>query len=417
MAPDYQQLCKEALENPKVESPSTATISTLEEAFRKTQSVEAQIEISRTLGQLYLEHKNPEKAVEFLQKALHLHEIFSDNHRADKGVVHNLLATAYSRIQPESALNHYQHALNIFEKLSAENPRFQAHCGNTCLAIGHHFFRDKNWETSQTYYKKALAFYSESTETDCQKQEAACHFQLGLIARERFQFLEAKNHFKNAALLYDVLAEEDLNMEPLQAAAYNNVSVCFKDLNMPDESLRYYEKTLTLYTNLSEDNAEYPPYVAATYNAIAMVYAGINDYKNALKKERLARKIYEFLSEEDPEKYLHYWATSYHNCGVYAWECQQLNKAEKYFNKAYSLRKKLAAEQPAFISDVCVTGLNLAELYTVLFENDNNTYKTLHQAMIKELEYYIGKLNTDLPVYGSLKSDFAYYRDYFNPKE
>lgn len=410
MAPDYARLCDEALEASTKDENSSSHIKKLEKAFAQTQSVQAQIEIASTLGQLLLQKSKKNQAATYLQKALHLHEIFSDNHWADKGVLHNRLALALSDKQPEKAEKHYLSAFKIFEDLSGEQKRFFPHCGNTLVALADLYYKTNQRDRAVPNYQRALTFFSVS-DTGAYAAMAHCHFQLGDAAKDKFNLLEAKNQFKEAALLYKKLMDTNLNYEPMLAAAYNNVSICFKDLQMYDEALTYYQKTLALYTNLSEDMAGYIPHAAATYNAIAMVYAEKKDYKNALKNERQARRIYEFLADETPEKYLHYWATAYHNCGIYALENKQLSKAEKYLTKAYSLRKKLAVKQENFIADTCVTGLNLVELYSIWEREDGTSYKEFIENLLSELKDYIESLDETLAVFGSLKNDYEYYKN------
>lgn len=410
MAPDYARLCDQALDASVKDGNSSSHIKKLEKAFAQTQSVQAQIEIASTLGLLLLQKNKKNQAATYLQKALHLHEIFSDNHLADKGVLHNRLALAFSDEQPQKAEKHYLSAFKIFEVLSGEQKRYFPHCGNTLVALADLYYKTNQRDISVQNYQRALTFFSV-TDSSTHAAMAHCHFQLGGAAKDKFNLLEAKNQFKEAALLYKKLMDTNLNYEPMLAAAYNNVSICFKELQMYDEALKYYQKTLTVYTNLSEDNADYIPHAAATYNAIAMVYAEKKDYKNALKNERQARRIYEFLADETPEKYFHYWATAYHNCGIYALENKQFDKSEKYLSKAYSLRKKLAMKQENFIADTCVTGLNLVELYLIWQRDGGTSHRELIEKLLNELKDFIESLDESLAVFGSLKSDYEYYKN------
>jgi tetratricopeptide (TPR) repeat protein len=363
------------------------------------------------LGTLYVKKNDVKQAAKHFQKALHLFEVFSIEQPVEKAVLHNNLANALLHLNTADALQNYTAALGIFIDLIEKNGKYTAHAANTAFALGEACMKLKKLSQAKQAYKQALGFYEKLKADTYEEFTARVTYQLGVIYQEENLPLDAKNHFKKAYEKYSKLTYDNLNFEPLQAAACNNLSVCFKDLGMYDEALKYYQKTLTLYTNLSEDNAEFVPYVAATYTAIAILYGQLKDYKTALKNEKYGRRIYEFLTEEAPEKYKHYWAASYHNCGVFALEDQNMDKAEKYFKIALKMRKELAKKENIFEADVCVSALNLLETYQT-----NEALNTQDKAekclkILTDIEKILPKLDSEKPVVKSMKSDFAYYKN------
>ncbi|MDT8415749.1 MAG: tetratricopeptide repeat protein [Flavobacteriaceae bacterium] len=415
MAPSYEQIVIHA-ESAKAAQNTSKAIELYESALTKTHTVANQIELCTTLGKLYLKTNDTQQAAEHFIKALHLFEVFSIEQPVEKAILHNNLAHALLHQNTEDALQNYAAALAIFMELKDKNEKYNTHAANTAFAMGEAFMKLRKLSQAKQTYKQAIALYESLKLSNYEEFSARAQYQLGAIYQEENLFLDAKNHFKKAYEYFAKLAYNDLRFEPYQAAACNNLSVCFKDLGMYDEALKYYQKTLTTYTNLSEDNAEFVPYVASTYTAIAILYAQLKNYKTALKNEKYGRRIYEFLTEETPEKYKHYWATSYHNCGVFALEDQNLEKAEKYFKIALKMRKELAKQEKIFEADVCVTALNLLETYQTneAVKPQNKKEKCLK--ILSDLEKILPQLNQEKPVVKSMKSDVAYYNNILKTK-
>jgi tetratricopeptide (TPR) repeat protein len=140
----------------------------------------------------------------------------------------------------------------------------------------------------------------------------------------------------------------------------------------------------------------------------------MNRYSEALLAGQKAIALYENLSATSPDKFRHYLATAYHNCGIYALETPEWKDAASDLLKALELRKQLAnREMQAFGADYCVTALNILEFYQRKLEVDKDIeFRIKGLELLAEMEPVLRSL-PESPSAANMKNDFDFFGTYF----
>lgn len=395
-------------------------IENYEAALKLALTSAQQINLCNALGRLYQKTKSPQKAIEVFNRSIGLYDEFPDeNSLPDKATIYNNLATVYLSSDPALAIENYLSALKIYTGLTdSENSAFYPHLANTHFALGEAFQHKEDFFNSKTHLKAAIILYDQLPEPGLNELKASAHYHLGNIFTEEFNLYDAQTHYTKSLMVFQNLSENsDVKFKPFKAAVLNNLGVTYKSMEEHQKALDHYEQALDEYQYLStHDNALFTPYAAATLNSLSILYAEMKNFPKAIEYSHQAAAVYNNLADEFPEEYTHYLATSLHNLGLFYLELKTLELAKKYFMQALHIRKKLAKNHPEdFDADVCATALNLVELYqNQLVDKLDLNYKKMSLELLNDVSTRLQKYSEHRPVLMSMKSDCAYYLEYFN---
>jgi protein O-GlcNAc transferase len=173
-------------------------------------------EVLKYLGVFFLMDRQPQKAMEFMQKAL---AIESDNHEihAHLGMIH------FNLNDMKNAEKECLHALKL-------NPDFGKAYAN--LALIKKTIGDK--QASIKYFEKALELTPNAAST---------HINFGNLLRELGFIKKAQQHF-NAALVEASTV--------MSYAIFNNLGACSSDLGNYHQAQKYYNKALKINPSSAE---------------------------------------------------------------------------------------------------------------------------------------------------------------------
>ena len=106
----------------------------------------------------YIKQGEPEKAIPFIQEALHTREqVFGKTH-PDIALSHQLLGQAYKALgQLDKAYTHYQHAASVFEEAGID---YQYDTTLNQLTLGHLAREQGNTSEAITHYQTIVTYYN-----------------------------------------------------------------------------------------------------------------------------------------------------------------------------------------------------------------------------------------------------------------
>ena len=436
-------------------------ISHFETALGKAEYEEQQIDVSNSIGRLYLNLNQIEKAVNFFEKSLEIHvnlpEDKAEKLLVNKATILNNLGAITFKIDVKKAINHHKEALEIFVKYSEIEPAtYSLHLGNTNYSLAEAYYAKKDFFMAKKHFKEAIKVY-ESLKENSKTTEvlrANTFYNLGNIYTDENNVHDARTNYLKALKVFTALTKENPKAyQAMVAATLNNLGVTAKSMYIYSDAIKYYKKALEQYELLIDQNRNaFLPFYAATLNSLGIIYTeqhevkddydsgglsgfsgfgmlsannAVDDEKEQLEKRQKekaveyyqkAAKVYNELSEKEPEIFTHYLATVLHNLGVLHDDKKDFENASAYYNQALDIRKFLAEKQPeAFNLDVCVTLLNMITMFQNLLEiKVDISYKSKALAFLKEVEKRLSNYTDERPVVLSMKSDTQYFTQYFN---
>ncbi|WP_224484454.1 tetratricopeptide repeat protein [Robertkochia aurantiaca] len=374
------------------------------------------------IGLLQLEAKrlkekgNREAAIHCLLLALDLSEKSESPVTDSIAGVHNNLALIYRADEPDKSLKHFKASLKIIENETAQHPDQSLRLAHLNYNLAELYFEKHDHYRAKKHYKKAIEEYSRHKKEAFRASMARSHYQLGMIYYQEHLLFDARLHFTKAIEILRALAESDsFKYSPFLAAALNNLASVFLGIPSYEKAVNALTEAGDLYQYLSRHDRSYLSFTLNNLNSLAVAYAKRGDYHNALEKGLQLCSEYENLFQEKPEKFTHYLATAWHNCGVYALELKAASKAVKFFGKALELRRPLCSHAPVeFTPDTVSTLLNKLEGLQILWEDSlEPALITESQELLEEARLRLAKLSQEHPAVKNMQNDCDYYADRF----
>ena len=171
----------------------------------------------------------------------------------------------------------------------------------------------------------------------------------------------------------------------------HDLALIFRSIDNKN-AVDYFEKSIGAWHNLSKINADkYEIFVARVYNDYALYYKEKGNNEDAEKYRKESLTIRERLYSLDPEKYAWDMGSSYNNLGVFYKnrnnpDENDFKEAEKYLNKALSIREKILQKNQEFFAykNIAETYNNLGNLYAMSKDKDKQN---------KAAEYFLDAIN------------------------
>ncbi len=338
-------------------------------------SEEDQADLQNMLGVFYSDTNRFKEAEKCYQEALEIYRRLSkenpEAYEGDVAMICNNLGLLYSVTNRfKEAYEYYQEALGIRRELAKENPEaYEGVVADTCNNLGSLYSDTNRMKEAEEYYQETLEIYrkleKENPEAYEGKVATTCN-NLGLLYRNTNQMKEAKECYQEALEIRRRLAKE--NPEAYEwdvAITCNNLGSLYQEINRMKEGEKYYQEALEIDRKQAKENPEaYEGKVATTCNNLGTLYKHINRMKEAEEYYQEALKIYRKLAEENPKTYDGYVAITCNNLGVLYRNINRMREAEEYYQEALKIYRKLAKESPgAYEGKVATICNNLGALY------------------------------------------------------
>jgi two-component system, NarL family, sensor kinase len=220
----------------------------------------------------------------------------------------------YSSIDKDSAIVYGQKAL----ALSKEND-YKKGIGQALNDLGIVWFYQYEWDTAYDYFERSLAVRLLINDTS---GIASAYNKMGIIKKLQGDYENAIDYFILTLDFLDKMEGKDLE----KGMSYNNIAVCYADLNRYDEAIEFYNKALDLKIK-ENDFSE----MGGTLLNIANIHYERSEYQIAETKYRQAL---DYIAQSGKETYL---ISAYNAMGVLKEAEGQYHEALNYFTKASEL--------------------------------------------------------------------------------
>jgi len=341
------------------------------EIFLKYIGEDNEKELAGLYNDIGLLHNNKgdyDIALEYYQKALEIYEKVFGTEHPDTAKSYNYIGLLYNNQgNYDKALEYYMKALEIREKLFGTGYFDTATSYNN---IGELHAKRGDYDKALDYYHKALEIRMKVFGTE-HPDTAQSYNNFGVLYMKKGDYDNALEYYMKALKIWDNVLGTD---HPDTAISYNNFGVLYMKKGDYDKALEYFQKALEIRVKvLGTDH----PDTTNSYNNIGVLYDDMGNYYKALEYFQKALEIrVKVFGTEHPDT-----AQSYNNIGM-------LYKNQGDYGKAIECCKKaLEIYEKVFVTvhpDTATSYNNIGVLYDKLGDYDNALKYSMKALEIKE---------------------------------
>ena len=373
------------------------SLSFIEKAVAYASDEKEQAKAFNYMGLSYGLLGNPQKALEYSQKALSLRlSLFGENHSDVAESYHNVGIYWGELNDYQKELRYEMMALNIALSIFGENnteiAAYYSSIGGTYGSLGDY---QRELEFNRKSLDLLLSNYGENN-----SDVAASYNAVGIALDHLGSHQKAFEYKEKALKIWLYLWG---NNHPDIAMAYNNVGVSYNDIGDHQRALSFHQKALEVRLSIfgenhsdvadSYNNIAYSQYelgnvhealenymksltirrkvfgennldVAQSYNNIGLVFGWLGDHQKALEYEEKALRIRSFIcGENHPDV-----AQSYGNVGFFYGELGDYVKEIEFKQKSLAIRLSLYGENH---SDIAESYNNIGYLFGLIGNGEN----------------------------------------------
>lgn len=273
-----------------------------------------------------------DRAIPFIEKALHITlKLYGEEH-TDIANGYNNLGLAYNRKgEYDKAISYGELALIISKKLYGEDHPDVATSYNNLGLV----YDDKGeYDKAISYYELALEIGKKLYGKD-DPNIATSYNNLGSVYDNKGEYDKAIDFYELALTIDRKFYGEE---HPIIAQRFNNLGGAYVSKGSYDKAINYFEMALAIYKNLyGEEHLD----IATWYNNLGSAYWKKKEYDKAISYYEMALVIdKKFHGEEHPAI-----AIRYNNLGSVYDDKGEYDKAISFYNMALPIDKKFYGEE------------------------------------------------------------------------
>jgi tetratricopeptide (TPR) repeat protein len=260
------------------------------------------------------------------------------------------------------AIELYQQAVNIFDRLAQANPSVPPYrqglaqsrysLGMVYLTTGRPVEAEE--ELGQSLELRDQLLQEQPNDSEYQKDLAQSHAGLGKLQSYRKQLKEAESSYTKALGFQMKLVQADPTVSTYQmnlADTHLNLGSLYFDGRRPKESEEQIGQSLVLWEGLAEaepSNPDYQSRLANVHKNLGVLYQSTGRLKQAEFSYQKAMTIRAKLAREHPtiSDYRSSLARSYHELGALYHDTGRLAEAEAIYRQSLEINERLARDHP-----------------------------------------------------------------------
>ena len=272
--------------------------------------------VTFTLGKIYQNQNEFEKAKRYYQNAIDVTECTADK-QMEAECYCSMGQVSYSRSEYHEAKNYFQKALAITvpNGYRITEAAIYGNLGVVVQSLG-------EYDKAEKYYKRALKI---SEEIGYRKGEADAYGNLGLLYHYLSQCQKAKEFTERALAIRKKIGDRKG-----EATDYGNLGILFQSLCEYQKAKEYTEKALKIRKEIGDREGE-----AADYGNLGTLFQSLGEYQKAKEYTEEALKIRKEIGDKKGE------AADYGNLGTLFQSLGEYQKAKEYTEKALKIRKEI----------------------------------------------------------------------------
>ncbi len=218
------------------------------------------------------------------------------------------------------AMKSYQKALDIHFGLKSFNDEFiKRGSASIYHQLGSIAGEERQWIQAEQYYQLALQIYIEFNDRLAQ---AGTYHQLGWVAQKQRQWAQSEQYYQHALQI-----KIESNDRLAQANTHHNLGTVAQGQRQWAQAEQYYQLALQLKIEFNDRYGQ-----ADIYYNLGAVAQEQHQYSQAEQYYQLALQIFIGFNARYAQ------ADTYHNLGIVAQEQRQWEQAEQYYQQALQIK-------------------------------------------------------------------------------
>lgn len=298
------------------------------EKIGATENKQVRANCLNKVGIIYYKQCNYDKALEYLQLSLKIHEDISNDNRGIADLMNNFGLVYWRLKYYDKAIEYHQKALII-----REDNNFLKDTAVSLNNIGLIYYELSKYDIALSYYQKSLNIVEELNEL----QESSMLFNnIGLIHYKTGNLEEALNCY-----LKCIKKAEEIADKRNIANTLSNIGDIYAEMERYDDALSYLEKSLKLSKEIESKKL-----IMDCYEQFFEVYKKIKNYKKSLIYFELFSKMKDTIYSQESSKKIAELQTSYETekkekeAEIYKLKNIELAQANQQLEKEIIERKK-----------------------------------------------------------------------------
>lgn len=297
------------------------------------------------------------------------------NDEEEKAVLsHNIGLLLVSLNRYRDAKDHFEEAIEIYEKLSKQNyEKYTFSLTGILNSLGNLYQDIHKHEQAKGCYEKALIFLRELNKKKKNSQlfPISVHLaNLGMVYATLNRYDDAKSSYLESLSIRKNLAKKNpIRHLPDISKITMNLANLYRLLNDHSEALKKYKEAIKITKNLSKNNpAEYLPLYASYLEAIGGQYAILH---NEIKAEDYLNQALAYsrnLSEKNPDAYIPNYVSALGSYTLFTLMINDFTEAQVYAKTSLTQAKILSIKCPVAYNPQLVT---ILDIYGKLFKSLN----------------------------------------------
>ncbi len=226
------------------------------------------------------------------------------------------LGDSFVNNQPDSALTHYDNALEI--ALNKKSEKFRA-VALQKIGVVHYYKGD--YARALDFYKRSLHLHRSINNL---KGISNCYNNMGIIYGVKGIYDKTLEYFLKSLAI-------DIELgDPKQISySYNNIGNVYQSMDDPDKAKEYFEKALYIQQDINDENG-----LLAVYSNLGSIANKTGDYQTALDYFQKGLEIARRVEKVGVPSF-------YTNLGIVHSNLEQYDTAENYFKRSLSLYQQV----------------------------------------------------------------------------
>ncbi len=295
---------------------SSTNIDSLQQALEHAVTHDEKLALHNSLAYAYM-YTDRDRAIAYLDKGRRLISSVSDRHQV--AVYHNIWGRYYlTRAAFDSASQMFSDALTIYQALEIPEKMALTH-----MLLGYCFHVAGNPDSARQHYLAALPLYTDLSDHRGIAQTAS---NLGHLYNIQGDFDTAMDYFTQALLAFHLLEDS-----AAIGATFFNMAPVFRNKGDFDRSFELALQALDIMHKRKDS-----VFLGKIYNEVGNIY--YSQLKNYPKALEYYRQSLDLKTRYDDE----YLYNAMNNIGYCYLELNDLEAAERYFNKGLDISNRQA---------------------------------------------------------------------------
>jgi tetratricopeptide (TPR) repeat protein len=275
--------------------------------------------LANDLGSVYQAKGEWDKAIDYYQRSLAIHEKLGDEH--GMSIIFNNLGSVYqAKGEWDKAIDYYQRSLEIKEKAEDEHG-----IASTFNNLGSVYQAKGEWDKAIEYHRRSLAIGEKIGD---EHGMASTFNNLGEVYRVKGEWDKAIDYCQRSLEITQKIGDEYMI-----GRTFNNLGLVYQAKGEWNKAIDYYQRSLAISQKIGDEYM-----IGRTFNNLGGVYQAKGEWDKATEYYQRSLEITQRIGDE------YMMANTFNNLGGVYQAKGDWDKAIEYHRRSLAIREKVGDE-------------------------------------------------------------------------